>query len=439
MKSYANLWPRITSFENLYEAFRQARRSKRSRPDVAAFEFDLESNLLALQRDLVCDTYRPGGYRNFVVREPVERVISAAPFRDRVVHHALCRVIEPLFDRVFLPHSFANRAGKGTHRAMNRCRVLMARHRYVLKADVSKFFPSVDHAILSALLAKRVRCAPTRRLVRSILDSGAGVLAGEYRMAWFPGDTLLSPLERARGLPIGNLTSQFWANVYLHELDQFVVRELGRHAYVRYVDDVLLFADDKGELHEARRRIEAFLATLRLALHPKKTRVAPVAVGVPFLGFVHHRRQIRLKRDAVKRFSRRMRRYQNAFAEQALPVARLTASVQSWVAHASYGHTFRLREALFSRLVFSGAPWRPNRRRLRKRTICSSGSCPRRRSFRGLNGSFSPGRSRMRRSRCIMRCSAPPSRAARRSWKRLYASRPSARIYGSRASCSFSA
>jgi hypothetical protein len=102
----------------------------------------------------------------------------------------------------------------------------------VLKADVSKFFPSVDHEILYALVAKRVRCAPTRRLIRLVLDSGAGVLADEYRMAWFPGDTLLSPLDRPRGLPIGNLTSQFWANVYLHELDRFVVQRLGRDSYV---------------------------------------------------------------------------------------------------------------------------------------------------------------------------------------------------------------
>ncbi|MBI3824417.1 MAG: RNA-dependent DNA polymerase [Candidatus Rokubacteria bacterium] len=356
MKSHANLWPRITSFENLYEAFRRARKGKRCRADVAAFEFDLESNLLTLQRELLTETYRPGGYRNFVVREPTERTISAAPFRDRVVHHALCRVIEPLFDRVFVPHSFANRTGKGTHRAMDRCRSLIGRYRYVLKADVSKFFPSVDHEILYALLVKRVRDAPASRLMRLILDSGAGVLADEYRMTWFPGDTLLGPLGRARGIPIGNLTSQFWANVYLHELDRFVVGSLGRDAYVRYVDDFLVFGDDKSKLHELRCRIEEFLATLRLTLHPRKTRVFPVTAGVPFLGFVHYRRHVRLKRDGVKRFVRRMRRYQRAFAEGGLPVPRLTASIQSWIAHASYGHTFRLRAALLSRCAFSPGP-----------------------------------------------------------------------------------
>ncbi len=353
MKSHADLWPRITSFENLYDAFRRARKGKRTRPDVATFEFELESNLLALQRELTEGTYRPGGYRNFVVRDPVERRISAAPFRDRVVHHALCHVVEPLFDRVFLPHSFANRAGKGTHRAMRRAQALIATYRYVLKADVSKFFPSVDHEVLYGLLARRVRCAPTRRLMRLILDSGAGILADEYRMTWFPGDSLLSPLDRPRGLPIGNLTSQFWANVYLHEVDRFVVATLGRDAYVRYVDDFLLFGNDKGDLHDARRRIERFLATLRLTLHPRKTGVVPVGVGVPFLGFVHHRRRVRLKRDSVRRFVRRMRRAERAFSERSLCLSELSASIRSWVAHASYGQTFRLREALLPRFTFT--------------------------------------------------------------------------------------
>jgi retron-type reverse transcriptase len=346
----------VTSFENLYEAFRLARRGKRARPDVAAFECDLESNLLGLQRALIDGTYCPGGYRTFVVHEPTERTISAAPFRDRVVHHALCRVVEPLFDRVFLPQSFANRVGKGTHRAMRRCQGLVRRHPYVLKADVSKFFPSIDHEILYGLLARRVRDASTRRLFRVVLDSGAGILESEYRMTWFPGDTLLDPLDRARGLPIGNLTSQFWANVYLHELDRFVVHDLRWPAYIRYVDDFLLFGDDKGALHDARRRVEAFLTTLRLTLHPKKTRVAPVKVGVPFLGFVHAPHATRLQRGGVRRFSRRMRRYQRVFAAGALPATRLTASVQAWVAHAAFGQTFRLRQALLSRFVFSAAP-----------------------------------------------------------------------------------
>lgn len=254
-----------------------------------------------------CSTARIAqrGYRHFLVSDPVPRKISAAPFRDRVVHHALCRVIEPLFDRVFLPHSFANREGKGTHHALARCRALVKQHPCVLKADVSKFFPSIDHEIMHGLLARRIRCAPTRQLIRLILDSGAGVLADEYRMTWFPGDSLLSPLDRARGLPIGNLTSQFWANVYLHELDRFVVDRLGRRAYVRYVDDALVFGQSKAELQVA-----------------------------------------------IRRFMRRMRRVQRAFAQGGMPVDRVTASMRSWLSHAGHGQTYRLREMLLADLGF---------------------------------------------------------------------------------------
>ncbi|MBI2204034.1 MAG: SUMF1/EgtB/PvdO family nonheme iron enzyme [Candidatus Rokubacteria bacterium] len=229
-----------------------------------------------------------------------------------------------------------------THRALDRCQALMRCHPYVLKSDVSKFFPSVDHEILDALLTKRVRCARTRQLMRSILASGAGILADEYRMTWFPGDTLPSPLDRPRGLPIGNLTSQFWANVYLHELDGFVVRRLGRDAYLRYVDDFLVFGHTKAELHEVRAQIEAFLVGLRLTVHPTKTRVCPVAAGVPFLGFVLRPGRVRLKRESVRRFTRRMRRARRALVERALTVERLSASVRSWIAHAAYGQTYRL-------------------------------------------------------------------------------------------------
>ena len=354
MKSHTNLWPRVTSFENLYGAFRRARLGKRSRPDVAAFELDLERrHLFELQRELVEETYRPGGYRSFVIYEPARRKISAAPFRDRVVHHALCAVVEPLFDRVFLPHSFANRIGRGTHRALARCQDLLRRHPYVLKADISRCFPSIDHEILGRLLTRRLRCPPTRRLIRLILASGAGILVEEYEMTWFPGDTLLSPLDRARGLPIGNLTSQFWANVYLHELDRFVVRELRHDAYIRYVDDVVLFGATKSELQHAREQIAAFLPRLRLTLHPRKTQVLPATAGLPFLGFSHTPGRMRLLRASVERFRRRLRRQAGAFAAGGLAASGLSASVRSWVAHASHGQTYRLRAQLLGALRVS--------------------------------------------------------------------------------------
>ena len=262
VKTYRRLYRRIWVWDNLYVAYRGARKGKRGHEAVADFEFALEDNLVKLQDELASKTYCPGPYHSFYIHEPKRRLISAAHFRDRVVHHALCQVIEPIWERRFIHDSYANRQGKGTHRALNRCTYFARRYRYVLPCDVRQYFPSIDHAILRRILARHIADADVMWLVDRILDSGVGVLSEQYDMHWFPGDDLMAAL-RPRGLPIGNLTSQFWANVYLNELDQFVKRELGCAAYLRYVDDFLLFADDKQQLWSWREAIIGFVGTLR--------------------------------------------------------------------------------------------------------------------------------------------------------------------------------
>jgi retron-type reverse transcriptase len=185
----------------------------------------LDIELLNLHRELTTESYQPGEYVHFTIHEPKRRLISAAPFRDRVVHHALCNVIEPIYERKFIDDSYANRQGKGTHAALDRCTQFLRRYHYVLQCDVQQFFPAIDQAILKQILARTIACAPTLDLCERIIDSGQGVLTGEYALRWFPGDDLLAA-ARPRGLPIGNLTSQFWANVYLNELDE-IIQEAG--------------------------------------------------------------------------------------------------------------------------------------------------------------------------------------------------------------------
>lgn len=351
MKTYKRLFERLWTFENLWLAFHQARKGKRSKAAVAMFEYHLESNLLTLERELRDGSYRPGGYRHFYIQEPKTRKISAAPFRDRVVHHALCAVIQPIWEARFIDNSFACRVGKGTHRALDRAQGYARRYRYVLQGDIVQFFPSIDHQILRGLLARRIADPQTMALIEHLLASGAGVLDSEYTPQWFPGDDLLTPLERPRGLPIGNLTSQFWANVYLHELDTFVTQHLRCGAYVRYADDWLLFGDDKAVLHAQCQQIAGLLANLRLVLHDRKTQVYPVATGIPFLGFRLFPTYRRLKRPNVVRFKRRMRALLEQFADGTIPFDRLQASVSGWVAHARHGSTYRLREQLLSGIV----------------------------------------------------------------------------------------
>lgn len=238
MKIYKHLYPHLYTWENLEAAYRKARKGKRKYEPAADFEYAWESQLLRLQEELATQTYRPGPYHNFYIHEPKRRLISAAPFRDRVVHHALCRVIEPIFERRFIHDSYANRKGKGTHRALDRCTTFARRYRYVLQCDIKHHFPAIDHAVMRRILAKPIACPDTLALIDKILASGLGVLSEEYKMVYFPGDDLTAAL-RPRGLPIGNLTSQFWSNCYLNPLDHFVKRELNCQAYERYVDDLL--------------------------------------------------------------------------------------------------------------------------------------------------------------------------------------------------------
>jgi retron-type reverse transcriptase len=368
VKTYKHLYPQICAFETLYAAFRQARKGgKRKKPEVAAFEYHLEPELLRLSDELRTRTYRPGPYHHFYIYERKKRKISAAPFRDRVVHHALCQVIEPLWETRFIHDSYACRVGKGTHRAADRAQAFARQYAYCLKCDIRQFFPSIDHAILKDMLGRIIADADVNWLIAQILHSGEGVLASEYTMQYFPSDdpsTLRSTQGRAgsgqglwaalrpRGLPIGNLTSQFWANVYLNPLDHFVKRELKCPAYLRYSDDFLLFHDDKARLHRWREAVMAFTADLRLTLHANKSVIFPTRDGVEFVGyriFPHYRR---LRKDNVHAFARRLRRLRDAYHEGTMTLDEVSQSVQSWVAHAAHADTYRLRERLFAEVLF---------------------------------------------------------------------------------------
>jgi retron-type reverse transcriptase len=352
-RRYDDLYASLTTFENLYLAYRKAAKGKRGKRAVADFEFNLDDHLFQLQEELVNKTYRPGAYTSFHIRDPKRRLVSAAPFRDRVVHHALCNLIEPLFERTFIGDSYANRVGKGTHAALDRAQAFARRYPYVLQCDIEQFFPSVDLAILRDILQRKVGDEDVQWLMDQILRSGEGVLAHEYSLTLFPGDDLFAA-NRPRGLPIGNLTSQFWANVYLNELDQFSKRQLGCPAYLRYVDDFLFFAADKRQLWHWKNAVRDFLAGLRLRLHERSSTVYPVTTGIPFLGWRVYPTQRRLKRRNGVAFGRRLRAWRQAVAQGKLTPADVRVRIQGWVAHAQHGNTWRLRASLLSRSVRQG-------------------------------------------------------------------------------------
>lgn len=351
MKRVGGLWSEVTGFSNLLEASRRAAAGKRSRPDVARFLLNLEPELVALGHELTTDSYRPGRYREFQILDPKPRMISAAPFRDRVVHHALTQVLEPIFERRFSEHSYACRIGKGTHAALRVARAGASEFRYCLKLDVRKYFASIDHEILEGLLARVIKCKPTLRLAGRII---AGSNEQERVIRYFEGDDLFTPFERRRGLPLGNQTSQFFANVYLDPVDRWVDRTCGRNCiWARYVDDLILFSDDKAGLAETKAGMEAELAKLRLVVHGGKSRIYRCTDGITFLGWRVFPAGMRLERGNAIRAGRRIKRLRDEFQAGRIAWVKVEESVRAWVAHAgSFGWTERLRASVLDRYAF---------------------------------------------------------------------------------------
>ncbi len=342
------MFEKLCSFENLLQAYKKARRGKRMHDDVAKFDFYLEYHLIQLRDQLQNQTYRPEKYRRFVLRDPKERYISAAIFRDRVVHHAVCNIIEPIFERTFIKDSYANRAGKGIHHALDRVTYFARRFPYVLRCDVRQFFPSIDLQILEHELWRRLPDSKVMWLCRQILEGGSQELTDQYQLILYPGDVKSIAEQRPRGLPIGNQTSQFWANCYLDALDHFVKDKLGCHAYVRYVDDFVLMSNKKAELHQWRQAIIAFLASqLRLSIHESESAITPVAVGIPFLGFTVFPDHRRLRRRNGVHFAQKLQRLRKDFALGIKTQEECKAHIQGWIAHVSHGDTWRLRESIF--------------------------------------------------------------------------------------------
>ena len=329
---------RVAAFGPLVAATREAARGHRRSPEVAAFLVEVEAEALTLERELIARTYRPRTYRTFAIRDPKPRVISAAAFRDRVVHQALCAEIVPALERDASAASFACRRGRGVLSALRRAQALARRHPYVLKLDVLHFFETIPHAPLRSMLRRRVRDEGLRWLLDVFLDAGApGSLPG-------------------RGLPIGNLTSQHFANFALAPVDRLLERGLRVPGYCRYMDDLLIFGGSRRALWNAKEAIEHLLETrLGLALRPNVTRLAPTSEGVSYLGFAVYPGTVRFDPRRLRRWRRRMATAWAALDrsggldEDAL---RTAESLTGWAMH---GATMELRRSFVARrLAASG-------------------------------------------------------------------------------------
>jgi retron-type reverse transcriptase len=347
MKRQGKLWSRVCSFSNLVAAHRKARRGKRSRPDVAAFELDLEANLLGLLEELRSGSYRPGECRTFRICDPKPRTIAASLYRDRVVHHALLNVLEPMFDRRMVPDSYACRKGKGTHKALDRFTFFARRHAVLWHGDIVRFFPSIRHDALRALLRRILKDDRVLRLCDDIIDAGA---KPEPVPGLLPRDGFLPLAFPSRGLPIGSLTSQWFANLYLDPFDRFVKERLRVPAYVRYCDDFVLFGNSRRQVETWRDESVRFLREFGLAVHENRLQVHRTARGDRFLGFRVFPDRRLLVRENARRARKRIRRLVARARRGMVPWRAVRASVVSWIAHAAHGDTWRLRAGVLSSL-----------------------------------------------------------------------------------------
>lgn len=347
--TFDDLFEQLTTFEALHEAWRRVIRGRRQQLDVIRFETNLEGHLIEIQDSLAWKTYRTGPYRAFKVFEPKERDIAALPLKDRIVQHALVDVISPIWEQRFVTDSYACRPGRGTHAGADRTqqflREVKRKHGvvYALKADIARYFPSICHDVLKRLLRRHIACADTLWLLDDIIDSTAET-----------GDLM------PRGIPIGNLTSQLFANIYLHELDMFVKSVLREKYYVRYVDDFAVIGPDKAHLHDVRREIEAFLRA-HLGLHTNhKTQVFPIGVSggraLDFLGYRIWPTHRLIRKDSVGRMRRKMKRMARLYHQGRIEWDDVQRVVASWIGHAGHANTYRLRKSVLEDVAFVPPP-----------------------------------------------------------------------------------
>jgi retron-type reverse transcriptase len=347
VKRYGYLWQRIIAFDNILLATKKAQRSKRFRPNVLEFNYSLEIEIITLQKELETKNYQPSPYKVFQIIDPKPREISAATYRDRIVHHALCNIITPIFEQSFIPNSYANRQGFGTHKALKQFIKFAYSSQYILQCDIKKYFASIDHQILKDIIRQKIKCPDTLWLVDLIIDHSN---PQQPVFDYFPNDDLLTPLSHRKGLPLGNLTSQFFANIYLSQFDHFAQDNLKAKKYLRYVDDFAIFSNDLVYLKFVKQEIHNYLANLRLVLHPNKTQIFPVKYGANFVGFRVLPDRISVISRNVRRIRKRIKCSIKQLKSGKIDIQQLSQSIQSWKGHLQHGDTWRLQQQLFGTL-----------------------------------------------------------------------------------------
>ena len=332
---YSNIYHKIYNFSNLLLAWRKARKGKTKKVYVIDFEKDVIGNLLQLQEELKNEIYFPKLLKTFILRDPKTRKISKSDFRDRIVHHAIILGLEPIFDKSFFYDSCANRKGKGNLFALKRFELFkrqitnnLKSEVFCLKADIKHYFEEVDHKILIRILRRKINDKQTINLIIKILKNNA-----QSDSVW------VGRTEACKGMPLGNLTSQFFANIYLNELDYFVKHKIKAKYYIRYVDDFVIVHNSKSQLKIWKNEIEEFLkAKLKLELHQDKSKIIPLSHGIDFVGFRNFYNFKLLRKRNIRNMERKVK----MFNKKLITKDKLNESFQGWQAYAKWADSYNL-------------------------------------------------------------------------------------------------
>ena len=344
MKIYNNIFEKIISLENLFSAWDTFKSDKQKKKDVRRFEWQLEENIFELYRDLKSRNYIHGDYTSFYITDPKQRIIHKALVRDRILHHAIFSVLTPLFEETFIQNSFSCRINKGTHKGITALNTITRKISgngfkpcFALKCDIKKFFASVNRSILLRIIKKRIKDQNAIWLVTEIIESF----------------TSKESIFERKGLPIGNLTSQLFANIYLNEFDQFMKHKLKVKHYIRYTDDFVIVSNNKTYLENLIPIIQSFLfKELTLTLHPGKITIRKLYQGIDFLGsvlFPYHRQiRTKTKRRIIKKLKERIKQYKNGIIEKQT----LEQSLQSYLGVLCHANTHKLSNELKNQFWF---------------------------------------------------------------------------------------
>lgn len=330
MKVAHTLYNQISSIEHLFQAWNSFKIGKRHKKDVQRFEVNLENNLFGLHEQLITKTYRHQSYVAFNIYDPKFRHIHKAIVEDRIVHHAVVSVIEPLFDKTFIYDSYSCRVSKGTHKAVERLFVFVRKVSrnytqscFALKLDIKKYFASVNHEILLKIICKRVKDPDLLWLIENIIGS----------------------FSKTTGIPIGNLTSQIFANIYLNEMDQFMKHDLKVKYYIRYCDDFIVIANEKKYLEALIPKIQSFLNDrLKLSLHEKKIIIRKLNQGIDFLGYVVLPHYILPRTKTKRRIFKKLK--------EKIGSENFNQSLQSYLGYLKHANAYKVQQKIKNEVIY---------------------------------------------------------------------------------------